>query len=306
MLSTTPGNTSPGRTSSAISTGRPAFIRPRLFSRKLAEIQPASGSMKVMTGWPAATNWPPASLRLVTSPTVGAVHGGVGEVELRPLERRQGGPELRVVLALRAELLARLLELRLGLARAGLRALELAPRLVGARLGVDAALDELEDPGRLLLRVGELGAGVRDRRLGGRDAGRVGADRLAGAVDRGLRLADRHLVGLRIDAEEQVPALHHLVVDDRDLDHVARDLGRDADDVGLHRGVGAVGGEPVGDQVVGEDRQAHRQDDPDPAPRTSVRRHGCPSPPPFSISAPRQPPRARHAQVLVRPRRRRP
>jgi hypothetical protein len=85
---------------------------------------------------------------------------------------------------LRAELLARLLQLGLGLARARLRALELAARLVGPRLGVDAALDELEDPGRLLLRVGELGAGVRDRRLGGRDAGRVGADRLPGPIYR--------------------------------------------------------------------------------------------------------------------------
>ena len=119
---------------------------------------------------------------------------------------------------------------------------------------------------RLLLRVGELGLGVRHRRLGGRDAGRVGTDRLAGAVDRRLRLADRHLVGLRVDAEEQIASVHHLVVDDRDLDRVARHLGRDADDVGLHRGLGAVGGEPVGDQVVGEDHQARRQDNPDPAP----------------------------------------
>ena len=104
----------------------------------------------------------PGEPEIGDEPDRGCGHGGTGEVELGPLERRQGGPDFRVVPALRTELLARLLELRLGLAQAGLRALELALRLVGPRLGVDLALDQLEDPAACS-RVWRAWRGRRDR-----------------------------------------------------------------------------------------------------------------------------------------------
>ena len=179
---------------------------------------------------------------------------------------------------MRAKLLARLLELRLGLTHPGLRSLELAFGLITLCLGVDAALDQLEDARRLLLGVAELGAGVGNGSLRRRDAGRAGADRLARLVDRRFRLSHRHLVGLRVDAEEELALLGDLIVDHADLDHVAGNFGGDAHDVGLDRGLRAVRCEPISDQVVGEDRQAHRQDHPDPRPRAPVRCHGCPFP----------------------------
>ena len=71
-LSTVPGKIMPGHMSSAMSTGSPGSMLPRLFSRKFASIQAAPISMKVMTGWPTLAYCPVVRRRLVMMPSEGA------------------------------------------------------------------------------------------------------------------------------------------------------------------------------------------------------------------------------------------
>ena len=90
--------------------------------------------------------------------------------------------------------------------------------LLGPR-GVDLGL-RLGDDGRLRLRLG----------LDPDDGGVLGLDLVPRRVDRELVIAG-------IDPREQLAGLDVLVVDDRDLFDIARNLGRDDREIGMHIGV---------------------------------------------------------------------
>src|SRR5215468_334663 len=152
-LSTRAGSTRPGRTSSTTSARVPGLMYSRLFSRTKASSHTRRESRKVSAGCPAAANCPMLSCRLVTTPSPGARRVVRGEIEACLLERGQRLADLRIVGALWAERLARLLQRGLGTLHLRLGRVQLRPRLIAFRLRIDANAHQLEDPRRLLANV---------------------------------------------------------------------------------------------------------------------------------------------------------
>ena len=83
----------------------------------------------------------------------------------------------------------------------------------------------------------ELGARLARGRLGGRDLRVEGFERGLLRRELGCGLIDGELVVAVVEADERVAGLHVLVLDDRHLGDVGRDLGRDDRHVGADIGV---------------------------------------------------------------------
>ena len=76
------------------------------------------------------------------------------------------------------------------------------------------------------LRLRDVGVLLQDVGLGALDVG-------GACVDGGLRLVERYLVLTRVEPHQRRAGLHRLVVGHVDIGHIAADLGRHGDAVGL-------------------------------------------------------------------------
>jgi len=129
---------------------------------------------------------PAVELQVAYHTVAGCAQRGAREVEACLLERGQRVADLRIVGALWAERLARLLQRGLGTLHLRLGRAQLRLRLVAFRRCIDASAHQLEDAGRLLANVVPLCELLHQLRLGliHRCCGR--ADGLPGRGELGL------------------------------------------------------------------------------------------------------------------------
>ena len=108
---------------------------------------------------------------------------------------------------------------------------------------------------------GDAGALLRHRAAGrGLALGRVGQGRLGGVQGR-LGLLQLLAIGAVVDLGQQLALLNGLEVLDRDLDHIAADLGADDRHLAAHIGVvGPLHMAGEGRQLPGVQHQAHGED----------------------------------------------
>src|SRR5215472_13059370 len=197
----------------------------------------------------------------------GCAQGGAGEIEACLLKRGQRLADLRIVGALWAERLARLLERGLGTLHLRLGRVQLRTRLVAFRLCIDANAHQLEDTGRLLANVVPLRDLLRQLRLGLIHPGSGGADGLPGRGELGLGTLHGDAERGRVDPVDQIAGPDDLVVMHRDLGDLARDLRHHAHHKGAHAGVARIGCQAVGDQRPAEQQDEEDEDDECPAPQ---------------------------------------
>src|SRR5215467_6385801 len=197
----------------------------------------------------------------------GCAQGGAGEIEACLLKRGQRLADLRIVGALWAERLARLLERGLGTLHLRLGRVQLRPRLVAFRLCIDANAHQLEDPRRLLANVVPLRDLLHQLRLGLIHPGSGGADGLPGRGELGLGTLHGDAERGRVDPVQQIAGPDDLVVTHRDLDDLPRDLRYNAHHKGAHAGVARVGCQAVGNQRPAEQHDEEDEDDQRPAPQ---------------------------------------
>ena len=119
----------------------------------------------------------------------------------------------------------------------------------------------------------ELRARARDGGVGARDAAPEPVDLFARQRERRPAAGERNIVRPRVDDEEHVALAYLLVVPHPQLDDVPAHLGRDADEVGSHRGVVRL--RPRGPLQQGDDDGDRGAGD-DETPDESARDAPCP------------------------------
>ena len=163
-----------------------------------------------------------------------------------------------------------MLELRLGALKRCLRGdpLRLQASDLGVRgYGIRFPTDDVRR------RSVELRARARDGGVGANDAAPEPVDLFARQRERRPGAGECDLVGPRVDDEEQVALAYLLVVPHPQLDDVPAHLGRDADEVGSHRGVVRL--RPRGPLQQGDDDGDRGAGD-DETPDESARDAPCP------------------------------
>ena len=95
--------------------------------------------------------------------------------------------------------------------------------------------------------------------------GRVRANGLSNAGQTRVGLFQRDLVGLRVDAKENVAGLDLLIVGDQHFLHASSNFGRHADNERLDGRLRCVGRHPVGDDGVKVQSDDHAKNDERPS-----------------------------------------
>src|SRR5215472_11874608 len=167
---------------------------------------------------------PDVELQVAHHTVAGCAKGGPGEIEACLLECCQRLADLRIVGALGAQRLARLLQRGLRTLHLRLGRVQLRPCLVAFRLCIDANAHQLEDAGCLLANVVPLSELLHQLRLGLIHRCCGGADGLPGRGELGLGALYGDAEGGWVDPVKQIAGPDDLVVPHRDLDDLARDL----------------------------------------------------------------------------------
>src|SRR3954470_24602227 len=199
---------------------------------------------------------PNVELEIAYRTVSGREQGRPGEVKTSLLERGQRFADLRIVSALGAERLTRLLERGLRVLELRLGGIQLRLCLIAPRDRVDAQAHQLRDARRLLpdvVPVRDLFHHFRLRRIHRRSGS---ADGLPGRCQLGFGTLDGYAEGDRIYPVQEIAGADDLVVTRRDLNDLARDLRYSAHDEGTHAGVAGVRRQAVGDHRPAEQQDA--------------------------------------------------
>ena len=189
--------------------------------------------MKVSAAWPTAHELTEGQLQIGDHPVGRGRDRGADEIELCLLDRGERFAKLRIVRALRPELLLGAFELGLGLPDASLGRLDLCRGLVRASFGIDTLLHELEDTRDLLARIVALRCAVT--RLSCAELTAAVLAPMAWPTPANLASACCRVIceGLRVDAKQHVAGLRLLIIDNIDLDHPAGNFRGHPHDEGL-------------------------------------------------------------------------
>ncbi len=188
-------------------------------------------------------------------------HPGVLAIQLGLVYRRTGAEQLGVVIAARPGGLD-------GAPHVGLGCRHLAPGRLAAGLGHFEATHR--DGARIfpiepLLPLGVLGRVVvggahgHQSRFGRLDPFAICSDTAQHRLVIGARLGQHDVIGFGIDFEQGGAGFHVLIVVDIYLLDLARHLGGDGNHEGLHASLGAVGGQPVSQQIPDEQQEDEYQ-----------------------------------------------
>ena len=130
-----------------------------------------------------------------------------------------------------------------------------------ACFGVDPLFFQFEVTCRLVTRVLQSCESFNKFRLGRRDCGGRGSDRLSRALELRLGAANGEQILMGVDTEQDFPRLKALIGADADLDHPAADFRGDVHHICLHQSLRRIGRDAIGDDAVDEQHGADHDHD---------------------------------------------